>query len=305
MMAEPDWIIALLALIVVALVAGFAVVVLSFRRIERLEKRRHQNLTALMASIAAEPVRQSLLALPRYGDPRCLTRYGQRTYSQNDEDGIIAEIFRRIGAPTRRFLEIGAGDGLENNTIALLMQGWSGVWVEGSARSAAGIRQRYGRLFDKGRLSVIERFVSLETVGDILAAAGGADALDLLSLDIDGNDYHILKALPLGARLVVAEYNARFAPPIDWVMPYNAHHAWDGSDHYGASLTAFTALMADKGYSLVGCNLSGVNAFFVRNDLLGDRFLQPFSAETHYEPARYWLMAAVAQDGHRRNYQPP
>lgn len=303
-MTQSTLIILLLIVIVAVLGAGFIFVVISMRRLERLQKRQHRRLTDLFAAIAVDPIRRALLADRRYADPRSLARYGHRIYSQNDEDGIIAEIFRRIGASTRRFLEIGAGDGLENNTLALLIQGWSGTWVEGSPRNAAKVRARYSALSDQGQLTLIERFVSLETIGAILAEAGGAESLDLLSIDIDGNDYHILKAMPLAARVVVAEYNARFAPPIDWVMPYDATHRWDGSDRYGASLTAFTALMKEKGYSLVGCNLSGVNAFFVRNDLVGDNFLAPYTAETHYEPARYWLMGGALTEGHRRNYRP-
>lgn len=69
-------------------------------------------------------------------------------------------------------------------------------------------------------------------------------------------------------------------------MPYKADHVWDFTDYCSASLSSLTNMMREKNYCLVGCNITGVNAFFVRGDLAGDGFLQPFSAENHYEPAR-------------------
>ncbi len=76
---------------------------------------------------------------------------------------------------------------------------------------------------------------------------------------------------------------------MSWVIPYDPKGMWDGTSHTGASLKALGELGARKGYSLVGCNISGVNAFFVRDDLLGDHFAAPYTAENHYEPSRYDL----------------
>src|SRR5512135_8523 len=74
---------------------------------------------------------QNLLAQPRYADPKRLHRFEHQVYSQNGEDGAVAEIFRRIGTTDKFFVEIGVGDGLENNTVNLLSEGWRGVWVDG------------------------------------------------------------------------------------------------------------------------------------------------------------------------------
>ena len=127
---------------------------------------------------------------------------------------------------------------------------------------------------------------------------------DFLSIDIDGNDYHILEAIePLNARVLVVEYNPKFHPPVKWVMEYNSNHSYDGSDYLGASLKSFEILLLKKGYKLVGCNLLGVNAFFVREDLVKDHFHDNFSAENHYEPERFFL-----KDGlmplHETNFGP-
>lgn len=284
--------------------AGFVAVVLALRRLEKRQRRWVQNLTELVATAAADNGARELLAAPRYGDPRCLTRHGAKMYSQSDEDGILREIFRRIGTVSRRFLEIGVGDGLENNTLALLVEGWTGSWVDASPQNAAQIRARFAPMLKDGRLRFLEHRVTLATVDQVSREAGGLEDLDLLSLDIDGNDYHVLARMTLTARVIVLEYNARFAPPLEWVMAYDENHVWSGSDHFGASLAAFAALLKDKGYGLVGCNLCGTNAFFVRGDLLGEeRFLRPFTAETHYEPARYWLIPAFGA-GHRPDFRP-
>jgi hypothetical protein len=84
-------------------------------------------------------------------------------------------------------------------------------------------------------------------------------------------------------------------------VKYDPNGRWNGSNYFGASLSAFVKLGNAKGYSLVGCSFSGSNAFFVRNDLLGDKFCAPYTAENHYEPPRYhvWLTA-----GHRRDFGP-
>src|SRR5476649_1423161 len=71
------------------------------------------------------------LARGRYSDPLSLARFQAQVYSQNGEDGMIAEIFRRIGCESKFFVEIGIEDGLQNNTRFLLEQGWQGVWIEG------------------------------------------------------------------------------------------------------------------------------------------------------------------------------
>jgi hypothetical protein len=85
-------------------------------------------------------------------------------------------------------------------------------------------------------------------------------------------------------------------------MAYNPEWSWRGDSYYGASLKALEKLGVDKGYRLVGCSLSGVNAFFVRDDLCGDHFHAPYTAEEHYEPPRYFLCRTLA--GHPPGFGP-
>ncbi len=241
-----------------------------------------------------------LLAAPRYASPKRLTRFGWRAFSQADEDGIIQEIFRRIGTRNRRFLEIGAGDGLENNTAYLLASGWSGTWIEADPARAAAILDNCRAPIAQERLAVVGAAVTPENVDELVRDSGLSGDIDLLSLDIDGNDYHVLRALEaVRPRVAVLEYNASYRPPARWVMEYDAAHRWDGTNYFGASLCSFHDAMTERGYVLVGCNLPGTNAFFVRADLALDLFESPFDPATHYEPPRYHLIAEFARtSGH-------
>lgn len=238
--------------------------------------------------------RQDLLELPRYLDEKRLLKYGYRVYSQSDEDGILQEIFRRIGTRSCYFIEIGSGDGLENNTLYLLIQGWRGLWIEASARKVATARSSAGGHISNGTLRLEQQFIRAGNVDSLLARLASGHEVDLLSVDIDGNDFYVLQAIEsISPRVVVCEYNAKFPPDLAWVMEYNESHRWNGTDYFGASLKALEALLDRKGYSLVGCNLLGCNAFFVRKDLTANPpFCFPFTALNHYEPARYFLLPA-------------
>ena len=227
----------------------------------------------------------------RTNDPKRLLAHGYKVYSQTDEDGIIHEIFNRIGVTNRTFVEFGVAGGLENNSLNLLIDGWSGLWIETHDGQAALITERFAAPIAGGLLKLAHDRVTAENIDGLISGAGINGEIDMLSIDIDGNDYHVAKAITcVNPRLVVMEYNAKFRPPTSWVMEYNPDHVWDETDYFGASLQALEKLFTGKGYSLVGCNISGANAFFVRNDLVGDYFHAPFTAENHYEPARYWIV---------------
>lgn len=238
--------------------------------------------------------RQSLLDSPRNSDEKRLLKFGYRVYSQADEDGIVHEILRRIGAADRTFIEIGSSDGLENNSRFLLNQGWRGVWIEASPRKVAAAKKNAANFIETSALRIEQHRVDPRNVDALLASLAPAREIDLLSLDIDGNDFHVLQAIKsVSPRVIVCEYNAKFPADAVWVMEYNENHKWDGTDYFGASLKAFERLLGAKGYSLVGCNLLGCNAFFVRSDLVSDSlFSSPYTAENHYEPARYFLLPA-------------
>lgn len=256
---------------------------------------RNVNVTARRLGVIEQSLLHSefqrLRADERYDDPKHLMRYGAKIYSQCDEDGIVAEIFRRIGTTTKSFVEFGIGNGLENNSHALLFDGWHGLWIDASTEAIRNITTSYAELVHSGRLRVVESFITRDNIDELIVKNVDHNEIDFLSIDIDGNDVEILLAIrSVNPRVIAMEYNAKFVPPLLYCMDYNANHYWRGGDCFGASLKFLEVSLRQRGYSLVGCSISGANAFFVRNDLVGDKFLQPFTAEFYYEPARYHLI---------------
>lgn len=245
-------------------------------------------------------LRDAVLALvaaadPRRGDPLSLRRHESQTYSQNGEDGAIAEAFRRIGTKDRFFVEIGVEDGTQNNTRLLLEQGWHGVWVEGDPAMAAAARGRFAAFVETGALAVVAEPATAENVDRVLDAAGAPAAFDFLSLDIDHNTAHVWRALRRAARVACVEYNGCLPSAAGFGVPYDPAASWDGTSWFGAGLKAIERIGAAKGMSLVGCDALGVNAFFVAAGEAAGRFREPFTAEEHHEPLRLHL---VGRSGH-------
>ena len=221
-------------------------------------------------------------------DPRELCLCATQCFSQGPEDGIIAEIFRRIGVRDRFFIEIGAGDGRENTTRLLLTLGWSGIWLEGSAASCAAIRRDFAGPLASGQLRLIEAMVAAENVQALLQEAGAPERFDYLSIDLDMNTSYVWRALEnYRARAACIEYNASIPPNWEFVVPYDPAAIWDGSNWYGAGLKTLERLGTSQNYALVGCDFYGVNAFFVGCEEPLAQFVQPFTAEKHYQSPNY------------------
>lgn len=232
------------------------------------------------------------LTRQRMRDPKAIEPYGYKVYSQNDEDGIIHEIFERIGTTDKIFIEFGVQDGLESNCHLLLFYGWKGLWIEGSADYCNEIKTKFRPVIENGQLSIINAFIMKDNINEIIAeyTGGGYNEIDLLSIDIDGNDIYIWDEIKVvNPRVVVIEYNAKFPPDLEWKQAYNPIHVWRGNDWHGASLKACENLGRKKGYRLVGTNIRGCNAFFVRNDLAKEFFINPATAEMLYNPLRLGL----------------
>ena len=235
-----------------------------------------------------------LLQQPRYLDRQRLHQSEFRVFSQSGQDGIIEEIFRRVGTGNRVFVEFGvaAGGGFENNTTYLLAKGWSGHWIDADPAGAERIQRQMGTFIQRGNLKFLGDRVTAENIGPLFERFGVPEEFDVLSIDIDSNDYQVWNALRrYRPRLVVIEYNPFFPSSANWVRPYDANRAWEPmAMEFGASLKAFETLGRELGYSLVGCDITGSDAFFVRSDLVGDKFCQPFTTENHFEPMRYHLI---------------
>lgn len=236
-------------------------------------------------------------AKTRLDDP--LIAYGHKVYSQCDEDGIIAEIFRRIGRTSSVFIEIGCGNGIENNTHALLLQSWKGVWIDGNRKNISGIQNSLGNSY-RSRLVLKEALVTPENINDVLDGClvdlleDQNQRVDFFSIDVDSYDLAILRQMELRPRVICAEYNAKYPPPIEVEVPYAPDQGWCGDDYMGASLASICRQMTTHGYRLVACNVSGVNAFFVEEDLAGH--FEEASIEALYMPPRYQL--CLRNSGH-------
>ena len=265
------------------------------RELRKIDMQLNQVLTRHFRYLEASTITQTLAAIkagdPRYRDPQRLLAHGAQFWSQNHEDGMIAEIFRRIGVASKTFLEIGVGNGSENNTTALLAAGWSGWWIEGNPEDCRSISKRLVEMPRlAARLKLRESFVQPDNIVKLLESFGVPAEVDLFALDIDLNTYHIWAALDkFRPRVVVVEYNSGIAPDVAWIHPFERDGIWDITQAQGASLKAYELLGRKQGYSLVGCDITGINAFFVRDDLLGNHFMPPFTSENHYEPPRHFL----------------
>src|SRR4051794_7889501 len=195
------------------------------------------HVSALRDSVYEQTRGNELRNNPRYADPKSLMPFGHRVYSQNDEDGIIDEIFTRIGTTNRSFVEFGVGDGTENNSMYLLAQGWSGAWIEANPQTAKLVATKLSPLTKNGQLRFKQAFVTAEGIESLFDELGVPPEPDMACIDIDGNDLWVWKAINrFRPRLVVIEYNAAMGPKLDWTVPYRADRTWDGSRNHGASL---------------------------------------------------------------------
>jgi hypothetical protein len=270
----------------------------SSKRIIEETHRMHQ----IQTTIAIENyINQLLTHDPKYQHPKKLNRFERQVFSQNGEDGIITEIFKRIQTTNKFFVEFGVSkDGLENNTINLLLNGWQGCWMEAKPKASDQIQKRYRTLIQNRKLTIKTAMINAENIQPLFQELSVPSEFDFLSIDIDSNDYWVWKAIKnYSPRVLAIEYNATLGPDLKWVMKYNPQHTWDGSSYFGASLKSMELLGQEKGYKLVGCNLTGSNAFFVREDCTKDLFLEPLTSENHYEPPRYHL---THKKGHPRSW---
>jgi hypothetical protein len=241
----------------------------------------------MLGEMLVEQHLKQLLSTAPYTEPNRLEPFGFRSFSQNDEDGIIQEIFRRLAVERGTFVEFGVQDGMQNNSRLLLYKQWKGLWIEADAKCIQEIQRAFAAELKSGQLKVLHSFVTRENITELIASAGLGE-IDLLSIDIDGNDYWIWQAIGLRPKVVIMEYNAKFRPPVEWVMTYNPEHRWDYTDYQGASLTSLDNLARQKGYVLVGTCMAGVNAFFVRDDLVAGQFAKADVASL-FNPPRYYF----------------
>lgn len=207
---------------------------------------------------------------------------GFRTFSQFDEDGILLYILSLIGMTTRTAVEICAGVGYECNSANLIVNhGFYGLLFDGDEGNVAKARTFYATRPDTLITPpvVAHAWIEPDTIDGLIRANGFSGEVDVFSLDMDGVDYWVWKAITcIRPRVVVVEYHTSWGPDEAKTVPnVKGFRYTDAKGAFcGASLAAFNKLAKEKGYRLVGCNRNRLNAFFVLNGL-GDDLLPEVS----------------------------
>lgn len=215
-----------------------------------------------------------------------LRDYEFKVFSQWGADGIIQHLIRCVEIRHKTFVEFGVEDFFESNCRFLLMKdNWQGFVIDGSMEHVKRIRQSY--FYWKHHLGSECAFITRENINELLKKSGFDEDLGILSVDIDGNDYHVLQSITaFKPRILICEYNGVFGRDRKISIPYEPDFYRTGKHYsnlyFGASLGAMTHLAEKKGYVLVGTNSIGSNAFYVRRDLMNDRLRAMTAAQAWF-----------------------
>jgi hypothetical protein len=198
-----------------------------------------------------------------------------RVFSQFGDDGIIQWLIHHLEIPNKTFIEFGVEDYSESNTRFLMMNdNWSGFVMDGSNENINKLKAQY--YYWRHDLNAKAIFITRANINSLIAAQNFSEDVGLLHIDLDGNDYYIWNAINvIKPIIVVVEYNSLFGMdrPIsviydDGFIRSNAHYS---TLFWGTSLLSLYNLAHKKGYSFIGCNSAGNNAYFVRNDKLNEQ----------------------------------
>lgn len=224
-----------------------------------------------------------------------LEEYEQRSYSQNGEDGVIDAIFHFIGVKNKYYVEFGVEDASESNTRFLReSKEWSGLLMDGG--------------YENDLINLHKEFITADNINSLFVKYNVPLEFDLLSIDIDFNDFYVWYAInnKYRPRVVVIEYNATHLPYEDKVIVYDPFGHWDITNYFGASILSMYKLGRSKGYSLVYAEKMGVNLFFIRNDIIkqlakkGISFLNVNNVSLIYRLPRY---GTGPNGGHNEDYK--
>ncbi len=220
---------------------------------------------------------------------KSLVEYKSDVTSQGGEDGIIAEIFNRIGSTNKWCSEFGASNGIhDSNSYNLIVNlGWSGVLIEADLTYFEKLAALYK---ENGNVHCVNEFVDFEgehSLDSIYSRTPIPKDFDLISIDIDGSDYHIWDSLKkYQPRVVVIEYNPTIPNEVEFVQPKNM------KVFQGSGLRSLVSLGREKGYELIAVN--DTNAFFVLRELFSlcgveDNSLETLHTDTTYQTRLFQL----------------
>jgi len=206
-----------------------------------------------------------------------------KVFSQWGDDGIIQYLIQNISIQDKKFIEFGVENYTEAVTRFLLINNnWSGLVMDGSAENIHFIRQ--DPIYFLYDIRAESHFITKENIENLLKKYHFNQKIGLLHIDIDGNDYHVWKAISFSPEIVIVEYNAIFGAERAITIPYDPQfyrtEKHPSNLYFGASLSALNHLAQEKNYALIGCTSAGNNAFFIRKDKLKEC---PFPEKTPLE----------------------
>ena len=215
--------------------------------------------------------------------------YEFKVYSQWGDDGIIQFLINYLDIPEKSFVEFGVETYIESNTRFLLINdNWRGLVMDGSHKNISLIKN--DEIYWKYNLSARAEFITAENIDQLLIESNFTGEIGLLHIDIDGNEYWVWSSISVvNPIIVIVEYNSLFGPSNPWTISYRedflrtkAHYS---NLFYGTSLTSVCDLATEKGYSFIGCNKNGNNAYFVRNDKIKE--LKVLTPEEGYVQSQF------------------
>ena len=216
---------------------------------------------------------------------------GYKIYSQNDEDGIIESIFKDIGITNKLFCEIGIGNAIENNTHNLILNNWTGLWIDINPKFIDKLKKKI-KLKSK-TLDLIISKITPQNINNIIKKSyqfNNITEIDFLSIDIDSYDLACIKELEiLSPRLICIEYNSKIRPKTKIKIKEITKFKWEYDDYFGSSLRTIDDVMEKKGYKLIATNITGSNAFYIKKKLIDLCKTKDQSLEDLYSPPNFEL----------------
>ncbi|MGI9235509.1 MAG: hypothetical protein ACR2RD_17900 [Woeseiaceae bacterium] len=227
-----------------------------------------------------------------------LARYEYSWLSQNGEDGVIRFLFDQLGYESRWFVEFGFG-AVQCNSLRLMKhENFSGLLMDGSSENVEFFNYTAKKM-GIGGARAVQAFITLDNLEDLIRGNEVPREIDFLSLDVDGNDYWFWEALAcVSPRVVCIEYNAGLGPDLSATVPYDPeferYSKHPSGFFHGASLAALESLGKRKGYYLIGCDSTGTNAFFLRDDIVVPD-VPAVTAREAFRPHANWLGRGISE----------
>lgn len=216
---------------------------------------------------------------------------GFRCYSQYEEDGILLYLLSVVGKKTHKVVEICCGNAMESMSANLIINhGFKGFLFDGDRQNVHFAKWFFHMYSDdiSDQPVIQQQWITISNINELLEQAGVSGEVDVLSIDMDGNDYYVWKAIEvISPRVCVFETHDIIPTELSLTVPYHddfVSSELSEPDFRSVSLAAMVKVSKEKGYTLVGAHEHGFNVFFVRDDLYSDLLPKPDLHDIHDNP---------------------